>query len=108
MALLRLGVTVPPPLPAARWALTPPFHPYLIPLARAIGGLLSVALSVASRRPGVTWQSYPVELGLSSEGHSATISLTSLHKIMPEKGFEKTGGEKREREGKSVSGTGKM
>jgi hypothetical protein len=28
LALLRLGVTVPPLLPAARWALTPPFHPY--------------------------------------------------------------------------------
>ena len=29
LALLRLGVTVPPPLPGVRWALTPPFHPYL-------------------------------------------------------------------------------
>ena len=38
-------------LPAVRWALTPPFHPY--PQA---GGLFSVALSVAFRRPGVTWQ----------------------------------------------------
>src|SRR5919106_6228365 len=28
LALLRLGVTVPPLLPAVRWALTPPFHPY--------------------------------------------------------------------------------
>ena len=28
LALLRLGVTLPPLLPAARWALTPPFHPY--------------------------------------------------------------------------------
>ena len=27
LALLRLGVAVPPLLPAARWALTPPFHP---------------------------------------------------------------------------------
>src|SRR5690606_38474953 len=26
LALLRLGVTVPPLLPGARWALTPPFH----------------------------------------------------------------------------------
>jgi len=42
-------------LPAARCALTAPFHPYLIPLARAIGGLLSVALSVGSRLPGITW-----------------------------------------------------
>ena len=42
-------------LPVARCALTAPFHPYLIPLAWAIGGLLSVALVVGSRPPGVTW-----------------------------------------------------
>src|SRR5256886_6402321 len=53
LALLRLGVAVPRPLPNARWALTPPFHPY--PWIK--GGLFSVALSVALRRPGVTWQS---------------------------------------------------
>jgi hypothetical protein len=56
-ALLRLGFAVPPVLPRARWALTPPFHPY--PRLRG-GGLLSVALSVTRRsrsaRPGVTWQ----------------------------------------------------
>ena len=28
LALLRLGVTLPPLLPVVRWALTPPFHPY--------------------------------------------------------------------------------
>ena len=28
LALLRLGVAVPRLLPAVRWALTPPFHPY--------------------------------------------------------------------------------
>src|SRR5207253_2995925 len=50
---LRLGVTVPRLLPGARWALTPPFHPY--PWIK--GGLFSVARSVALRRPGVTWQS---------------------------------------------------
>jgi len=42
-------------LPAARCALTAPFHPYLIPPTRAIGGLLSVALVVGLRPPGVTW-----------------------------------------------------
>jgi len=58
-------------LPPARCALTAPFHPYLprssrgawarlSPCqhrrdARDIGGLLSVALSVGSRPPGVTW-----------------------------------------------------
>src|SRR5438445_13168533 len=53
LALLRLGVTVPRLSPGARWALTPPFHPY--PWIK--GGLFSVARSVALRRPGVTWQS---------------------------------------------------
>ena len=63
MALLRAGFTVPQPLPAARWALTPPFHPYphrvpfedvpkvflrAITGLRAAGGIFSVALSVNS------------------------------------------------------------
>jgi hypothetical protein len=52
-------------LPAARCALTAPFHPYR-PLfqsantwsgKRVLGGLLSVALSVGSHPPGVTWRS---------------------------------------------------
>jgi len=34
LALLQLGVTVPRLLPAPRWALTPPFHPY--PPKRAV------------------------------------------------------------------------
>ena len=33
-ALLQVGFTVPRSLPSARWALTPPFHPYLAALAR--------------------------------------------------------------------------
>jgi len=43
--------------PRTRCALTAPFHPYHAPLARPFGGLFSVALSVGSRRPGVTWHS---------------------------------------------------
>jgi hypothetical protein len=42
-------------LPPARCALTAPFHPCR-PLYRGVGGLLSVALSVGSRPPGVTWR----------------------------------------------------
>ena len=45
-------------LPSPRCALTAPFHPYRAPSAFAcetLGGLLSVALSVGSRPPGVTW-----------------------------------------------------
>ena len=41
--------------PRRRWALTPPFRPYHAHLAMPFGGLFSVALSVGSRRPGVTW-----------------------------------------------------
>ena len=55
LALLRVGFTVPLPLPVARCALTAPFHPYLCTTWWAIGGLFSVALAVGSRRPGVTW-----------------------------------------------------
>jgi len=42
-------------LPPARCALTTPFQPYLIRFNTAIGGIFSAALSVGSRRPGVTW-----------------------------------------------------
>jgi len=55
------GLPSPRLLPAARCALTAPFHPYL----RA-GGFLSAALSVGSHPPGVTWRSDPLEPGLSS------------------------------------------
>jgi hypothetical protein len=41
--------------PRARCALTAPFHPCLRVLAQHAGGLLSVALSVGSRRPDVIW-----------------------------------------------------
>jgi hypothetical protein len=44
-------------LPPARCALTAPFHPYRrVAEAARLGGLLSVALSVDSRPPGVTWR----------------------------------------------------
>ncbi len=43
-------------LPAARCALTAPFHPYPTSLSHS-GGLLSAALSVGSHPPGVTWRS---------------------------------------------------
>ena len=54
LALLRVGFAMRPPSPEARCALTAPFHPYLCSLSEAIGGLLSAALSVGFRRPGVT------------------------------------------------------
>lgn len=53
LVLLRVGFTLPLPLPATRCALTAPFHPYLDSKKR--GGIFSVALSVGSHPPGVTW-----------------------------------------------------
>ena len=52
LVLLRVGFSLPRLLPDARCALTAPFHPYL-----QAGGIFSVALSVDSRLPGVTWHS---------------------------------------------------
>jgi len=46
------GVCQPLVLPQARCALTAPFHPCLC--LAAIGGVFSVALSIASRRPAVS------------------------------------------------------
>jgi len=53
LALLQVGFAVPSLLPRPRCAITAPFHPYR-PVT-GLGGLLSVALSVGSRPPGVTW-----------------------------------------------------
>ena len=48
LALLPMGLAVPPRLRLERWALTPPFHPCRLRLAT--GGLFSVALSVGASR----------------------------------------------------------
>ena len=68
-ALLPVGFAVPPPLPEARWALTPPFHPCPEALRR-LGGLFSVALSLGSPPPAVSRHRGPVEPGLSSSAGS--------------------------------------
>ena len=68
--LLPVGFTMPLPLPVARWALTPPFHPYpRKPVPRGTGsrgGLLSVALSLGSPPPAINRHRVSVEPGLSS------------------------------------------
>jgi hypothetical protein len=67
LVLLPVGFSLPPPLPAARCALTAPFHPYRPSgMAPAGGGVLSVALSLGSPPPGVTRHRASVEPGLSS------------------------------------------
>jgi len=78
LALLQLGFTVPLTLPRARWALTrpQPFGRHRFTLAwssdrsEAIGGLFSVALSVAHRcAPRHYLAACPAEPGLSSIRH---------------------------------------
>ena len=59
LALLQVGFAMPSVLPPTRCALTAPFHPYQHRF-RHFGGLLSVALSVGSRPPGVTWHLDPL------------------------------------------------
>jgi len=69
LVLLPVGFAVPLPLPVARWALTPPFHPCLLVChskAGQRGGLFSVALSLGSPPPAVSRHRVSVEPGLSS------------------------------------------
>ncbi len=68
-ALLPVGFAVPPPLPEARWALAPPFHP-CPEASRRPGGLFSVALSLGSPPPAISRHRSPVEPGLSSSPRS--------------------------------------
>ncbi len=69
--LLPAGLAMPLPLPAARCALTAPFHPYPErgpdrDPAQVQGGLLSVALSLGSPPPDVIRRRVSMEPGLSS------------------------------------------
>ena len=80
--LLPVGFTVPLPLPVARWALTPPFHPYPAgPFGQEWGGLLSVALSLGSPPAAVSRHRISMEPGLSSptETGAATRSTGEAH-----------------------------
>ena len=69
-ALLRVGFAMRAALPKPRCALTAPFHPCLIlskgEPRQAIGGMLSVALSLWLPTAGVTRHPCFVEPGLSS------------------------------------------
>src|SRR6185437_5948299 len=61
LALLQVGFSRPPRCRDAGALL-----PHHFTLTRRSGRYVSVALSVGSRRPGVTWHLYPMESGLSS------------------------------------------
>ena len=61
LALLRLGVTLPRLLPTARWALTPPFHPY-----PKIGRFVFCGPVRRLSTPRRYLAICPMELGLSS------------------------------------------
>ena len=88
LVLLPVGFSLPPPLPAARCALTAPFHPCRPPgIPRRTGGVLSVALSLGSPPPGITRHRTSVEPGLSSprlaaeSGHPAVWQSTFGHRL---------------------------
>ncbi len=70
LALLRLGFTEPPSLPKARWALTPPFHPYRtrgFPRERRFAFCCTVRrMKLTPHAPRRYLAVYPVEPGLSS------------------------------------------
>ena len=70
LALLRLGFTEPPSLPKARWALTPPFHPYRLtgcPRRRRFAFCCTVRRTkLTPHAPRRYLAVYPVEPGLSS------------------------------------------
>jgi hypothetical protein len=94
LVLLPVGFTLPPPLPAARCALTAPFHPcrpWHPNGSHRLGGLLSVALSLRSPSPGVTRHRVSVEPGLSSPrpriapGREAAIRPSGTTYIGPQR-----------------------
>jgi hypothetical protein len=64
--LLPVGFSLPPPSPAARCALTAPFHPCRNNTQRAAAVLVSVALSLGVNPPDVIRHRMSMEPGLSS------------------------------------------
>jgi len=64
MALLRTGFSLPQPLPTARWALTPPFHPY--PTGNPVGRFDFCGTFLEVFLTGNYPASCPAEPGLSS------------------------------------------
>jgi hypothetical protein len=83
LVLLRVGFTMPPPLPPERCALTAPFHPYPT-LARAEGGIFSVALAVSRplrRDPGRYPAHCPAEFGLSSPAHAQAHAAAAVQHV---------------------------
>jgi hypothetical protein len=60
LVLHPVGFSLPVLSPEPRCALTAPFHPYLISLARAIGGSFSVALSRALTPPAERPDGWPL------------------------------------------------
>ena len=68
LALLRPGFAEPRLLPGARWALTPPFHPYLQLAPKAVCFLWHCPSRVRRPAPRHYLAACPLEPGLSSKG----------------------------------------
>jgi len=74
LVLLPVGLAVPFSLPRPRCALTAPFQPCL---AEAVGGVISVALSLKSPPPDVIRHRVSVEPGLSSRLRATRFGAAS-------------------------------
>ena len=82
LALLPMGFSMPRRLLDGRWALTPPFHPYLRDRSRD-GGLFSVALSVGEPF-GCSSRVYPGPQGARLRGIAPCGVRTFLPRLAPE------------------------
>jgi hypothetical protein len=71
----RWGLPCRSVLPPARCALTAPFQPYRL-CEQSLGGILSVALAVGSRLPGVTWHLAQWSPDFPPRRSEATVWLT--------------------------------
>ncbi|MEN9991984.1 MAG: hypothetical protein RLZZ224_1686 [Verrucomicrobiota bacterium] len=80
--LHHVGFALPPQLPSARWALTPPFQPYLIPANKTIGGIFSAALSIeeSSRIPRPHFSRGTLPYGVRTFLNRACARLRSSRK----------------------------
>jgi len=82
-ALLQAGFARPRPLPSAPVGSYPTFSPLLASAVAKAGGLVSVALSVGSLRPGLPPAPCPAEPGLSSPAEAGAAVRPTPGRLNP-------------------------
>src|SRR5688572_28746624 len=95
MTLHAAGFARPRVSPPGRCARTAPFHPYLIPTlkeVRAIGGIFSVALSLARDRGGTALRAVSLNSLLGEQCHQSPGRVGVTHRrTLPCSDFPQTG-----------------